>query len=321
MSAPRSSFVADRSDDGKRLDVAVAEHADRSRSACADLIRAGSVLVNGLAAKPAHVVRAGERVDIDLPEPVAPAAQPEPIPIDIVYEDAEICVVDKPAGLATHPAPGSPRGTLVNALLARLGELPAINGVLRPGIVHRLDKDTSGLMVVAKTERSMRSLAHAIAQRNVVREYDAVVWGAPPAASGTIDAPIGRHAVDRKRFAVREDGRRAVTHYRLRERFTLHDPPHRGTEQTAAQCSLLEVRLETGRTHQIRVHCAAVGNPIVGDAVYAPRRPKLGVARQMLHAGRLRFVHPATGEALSFTAPWPADFAGLVARLRSGNAR
>jgi len=295
---------------GERLDVVLAKHVDRSRTACAAMIRRGLVRVDGRVAKAARSVAAGEHVVAEVPAPVKPSAAPEEIPIAIVYEDRDLCVVDKPAGMATHPAPGSTRGTLVNALLAKLGPLPSINGVLRPGIVHRLDKQTSGLLVVAKSDRAMRGLSEAIAARAVKRGYDAIVWGVPANRSGTIDAPIGRDAAVRTRFAVRPQGRPAVTHYRVRERLGSGD----------VKTAVLDLRLETGRTHQIRVHCAAIGHPIVGDPTYGAGRPRLGVSRQMLHAARLAFDHPVTGKALAFESKWPDDFAGLVERLRRGEA-
>jgi 23S rRNA pseudouridine1911/1915/1917 synthase len=317
MSA-RVSFVVKPDEAGLRLDVALSARAERSRTACADLIKRGLVKVDGRRAKAAHVVRKGERIEADVPSPVAPSAKPEAIPIRLYYDDPDLCVVDKPAGMATHPAPGSPRGTLVNALLAALGPLPAINGVLRPGIVHRLDKGTSGLLVVAKSERAMRALSAAMASRMIHREYDAVVWGRPPSRSGTIDAPIGRDAALRTKFAVTARGRSAVTHYLLKERFSVEDPERVRRTSKRLELALLVLKLETGRTHQIRVHCAAVGIPIVGDPLYGGGRPRLGVQRQMLHAARLRFDHPVTGKALTFTSPWPEDFAGLVERLRNG---
>jgi len=273
------------------------------------MIKRGFVRVDGRPAKAAHVIEPGERVDAALPPPTAPAAHPEAIPIRLVYDDADLCVVDKPAGMATHPAPGSPRGTLVNALLAALGPLPSINGVLRPGIVHRLDKDTSGLLVVAKSDRAMLALSKAIAVRSVQRGYDAIVWGVPPSRAGAIEAPIGRDPVVRTKFAVRHDGRAALTRYRLKEKF----------RAARLELSLLELSLETGRTHQIRVHCAAIGHPIVGDAVYGTGKPKLGARRQMLHAARLSFEHPVTGKTLNFESPWPEDFRELVAALRGLN--
>jgi 23S rRNA pseudouridine1911/1915/1917 synthase len=316
----RLSFVAGPGDAGARLDVVLSSRVDRSRTACAALVKRGLVRVDGRKAKPAHVIEAGERVEVDLPPPILPSARPEAIPIQLVYDDADLCVVDKPAGMATHPAPGSLRGTLVNALLAALGPLPSINGVLRPGIVHRLDKETSGLLVVAKSDRAMRALSRAIAQRRVRREYDAVVWGKPPSRTGTIEAPIGRDPAVRTRFAVNARGRAAVTHYRVKERFAVPNPDGVRRADRSWDLSLLDLRLETGRTHQIRVHCAAVGHPIVGDPTYGGGRPRLGAPRQMLHAARLRFEHPVTGLELAFESAWPDDFAALVERLRSGRA-
>lgn len=331
----RISFVAQPEDAGRRLDVVLAARLDRSRSLCAELIKRGLVRINGRPAKAAHIIGSGERVEAQVPPPVEPAATPEPIPITLVYDDEDLCVVDKPAGMATHPAPGNPRGTLVNALLALLGPLPSINGVLRPGIVHRLDKDTSGLLVVAKSDRAMRGLSRAIAARTVRREYDAVVWGVPEPADGAIDAPIARDPAVRTRFAVRQDGRPALTRYRVKEKYFADGAAPSGTALSGAALSgaalsgaalravalsLIDLRLETGRTHQIRVHCAAIGHPIVGDSVYGAGRPRLGVSRQMLHAARLAFDHPVTGERLAFESPWPQDFASLVGRLRHGNA-
>lgn len=307
----RLSFDVRPAEAGDRLDVVLAQHIDRSRTACATMIKRGLVRVDGRVAKAARAVEAGQHVDADVPAAVRPSAAPETIPISIVYEDRDLCVVDKPAGMATHPAPGSTRGTLVNALLAKLGPLPSINGVLRPGIVHRLDKQTSGLLVVAKSDRGMRGLSEAIAARRVKRGYDAIVWGVPKSRTGTIDAPIGRDAVVRTRFAVRPEGRPAVTHFRVCERFKA---------DASAEAALLDVRLETGRTHQIRVHCAAIGHPIVGDSTYAAGRSRLGVARQMLHAARLAFDHPVTRKALKFDSAWPDDFDDLVERLRRGLA-
>ncbi len=315
----RLRFVATSDDVGHRIDVTIALHTDRSRTASADLIRKGHVRVNGATVKPAYDVVQGDRIDIDLPEPLKPAATPEKIPIHFVYEDADLCVVDKPAGMATHPAPGSLSGTLVNALLAALGPLPAINGVLRAGIVHRLDKGTSGLLVVAKSDRAMRGLSAAIAARQVYREYDAVVWGLPPHSHGLIDAPLGRDPVLRKKFAVREDGRAALTRYRMIEPYKIsaaganRRPRRKGEELKLA---LLSLTLETGRTHQIRVHCAAIGNPIVGDTLYGLGKPRLGMMRQALHAARLRFSHPVSAKPMAFSSAWPQDFAALVNGLR-----
>ena len=310
-------FVTTSEDAGQRLDILLAHRLQRSRTACAELIRGGRVLVNGKSAKPASIVEARQRVVVDVPPLRDSSAQPQDIPIRIVHNEADFSVVDKPAGMATHPARGNPDGTLVNALLAKLGPLPAINGVRRPGIVHRLDKETSGLLVIAKTDRAMSALMQAMAQRRVKRSYDAVVWGIPTSARGVIEAPIGRDPHVRTKFAVREDGRRAVTHYRIAETF-LHIAP---ADKAAPVCAaLLRVELETGRTHQIRVHCAAIGHPIVGDDLYGPAYSGQIMKRQALHAAGLALSHPLTGEHLRFCAPWPDDFASLISRLRAGGA-
>jgi 23S rRNA pseudouridine1911/1915/1917 synthase len=225
--------------------------------------------------------------------------------------------------MAVHPAPGSPSGTLVNALLAKLGPLPAPDDAARPGIVHRLDKDTSGLLVVAKSERALRALTAAIAAHHVEREYDAVVWGVPPGDAGAIDAPLARDPASRTRFAVRHEGKHAVTHYRTIEKYALRDLRADGRTRAShkgawpREAALLRINLETGRTHQIRVHSAAIGHPIVGDPIYGAGQPDLGIERQALHAARLRFVHPVSGAPLAFESPWPSDFAALVERLRA----
>jgi len=273
------------------------------------------VLVDGRAAKPASVVEARQLVHIEVPPLRDPSAQPQDLPIRIVHDEADFCVVDKPPGMATHPARGTPDGTLVNALLARLGPLPAINGVRRPGIVHRLDKDTSGLLVVAKTERAMTLLTRAMAARGIKRSYDAAVWGIPSNPRGVIEAPLGRDPHARTKFAVREDGRRAVTRYRVAERFARVKAADAAAPTSA---SLLRLELETGRTHQIRVHCAAIGHPVIGDDVYGVRYPGQLMRRQALHAAELAFDHPISGEKLVFRAGWPEDLCALVERLRSG---
>jgi 23S rRNA pseudouridine1911/1915/1917 synthase len=253
--------------------------------------------------RPAHRVRAGERVRVEIPPPAPAALTPEPIPLAVVFEDADLLVVDKPAGLPVHPGAGRATGTLVHAVLAHCPDLPGIGGRERPGIVHRLDKDTSGLLVVAKTEAALRALQAQIQSREVRREYLALVWGRVARAEGTIDAPIGRDPRHRTRMAVVPAGRRAVTGYRVVERFD--------------DATLLELRLETGRTHQIRVHCASIGHPVVGDPTYGRRPNAWGLRRQALHAHRLAFAHPGSGVALSFTSALPGDIAGALARLRA----
>jgi 23S rRNA pseudouridine1911/1915/1917 synthase len=289
-----------------------------SRSRVKALIEAGHVTRDGVAlTEPSEPVRAGARYAITLPPPVAATPEPQPIPLTILYEDADIIVVDKPAGLVVHPAPGNPDGTLVNALLAHAGEaLPGIGGEKRPGIVHRLDKDTSGIMVVAKSERAHRRLSEAFAARDLDRAYVALAWGLPAPLEGRIDAPIGRHPVDRKRMAVvSQGGKPALTHYHVRRAWS-------------SAVSLVECRLLTGRTHQIRVHLAHLGHPLVGDPVYlrrtpaaarllpeALRAPLLAFPRQALHAATLGFQHPVTRRPLRFESPLPADLGSLVTLL------
>jgi 23S rRNA pseudouridine1911/1915/1917 synthase len=328
---------------GERLDKALAELVASipglSRSRIARLIAEGAV--SGEAGETVTEVRrkvkAGECFTIELPPPVPIEPEPEAIPLSVLYEDAHLIVIDKPAGMVVHPAPGAERGTLVNALLHHCGEtLSGIGGARRPGIVHRLDKDTSGLIVAAKTEAALAGLAARFAAREIERRYLAVLWGAPDRADARlgglagvsfeaggwirIEAPVGRHRTDRKRMAVTAGGRRAVTRLRVAEHF---GPPAR------PYASLAECRLETGRTHQIRVHAAHIGHPLVGDPVYGrPRRlpaadaaPEAAAAlasfpRQALHAETLGFAHPVTGERLRFTAPLPADLRDLVAILR-----
>jgi 23S rRNA pseudouridine1911/1915/1917 synthase len=254
--------------------------------------------------RPSHRVREGDRVTVVIPPAEPTALRPEPIPLDVVYEDAHLLVINKPAGLTVHPGAGRTTGTLVHAVLARCPDLPGIGGEQRPGIVHRLDKDTSGLMVVAKTEAALRGLQAQIAERRARREYLALVHGAVRRLEGTIDAPVGRDPRQRTRMAVVPSGRRAVTHFRVVERFR--------------EATLLELRLETGRTHQIRVHCASIGHPVVGDRTYGRRPNAWGLRRQALHAHRLAFSHPLTGDALRFTAPVPADVEAALQALRAG---
>lgn len=255
------------------------------------------------AVRPASRLRAGDRVWVEVPPPVASRLAPEPIPLAVVYEDAHLLVVDKPPGLTVHPGAGRRTGTLVHAVLARCPDLPGIGGEDRPGIVHRLDKDTSGLLVVAKSETALRELQAQIQTRRMRREYLALVHGRVAQDAGTIDAPIGRDPLRRTRMAIVPGGRGAVTHYQVLERF--------------ADATLLRLRLETGRTHQIRVHCASLGHPVAGDATYGRRTNPWGLRRQALHAARLLFDHPVTGAPLVFEAPLPEDMARALAQLRS----
>jgi 23S rRNA pseudouridine1911/1915/1917 synthase len=297
-------FVATEAEAGRRLDVALAELAAVPRAQAQRWIEAGRVRVAGAPARAAHRLQEGEVLEADPPEPVAPSLEPEAIPLAILHEDADLIVIDKPAGLVVHPAPGHPRGTLVNALLHHCRDLAGIGGVLRPGIVHRLDQGTSGVLVAAKHDAAHVALAAQFREHTVERVYVALVRGVPGAAGGRVDRPVGRHPQDRKRMSVRTDaGREAVTEWRVARRFA------------ASGVSLLEVRPATGRTHQIRVHLASIGLPIVGDPVYGRGGPTLGLSRPALHARVLGFTHPRTGERMRFEAPPPADFAKALAAL------
>ena len=289
--------------DAARIDAYLAENTELSRSKLSKLIKDGAVTKNDRACKPNTEVRTGDTIRILAPvaeDAVLP--EPENIPLDVVYEDGDLAVVNKPKGMVVHPAPGNESGTLVNALLYRFGTLSESNGP-RPGIVHRIDRFTSGLLVVAKNDKAHEALSRQFADHTAHREYVCLVHGNLKEDSGTVDAPIGRHKTDRKRMAVVENGRRAVTHWRVAERF--------GTE------TLLDVSLETGRTHQIRVHMAYIKHPILGDEVYGSPAPKLGLSGQALHGYRLTFTHPATGETMSFCVPIPADFQTALKRLGS----
>lgn len=312
---PQSRTV-EEADVGARLDVFLQlHHADISRSRLQNLIGDGEVSVNGAPARSSYRVRLGDTIELRIPAPVELAAEAQEIPISVVYEDEALLVVDKPTGMAVHPAPGTPDGTLVNALLHHCHDLSGINGVLRPGIVHRLDRDTTGLLVVAKNDDAHKVLAAQLEQRQMDRRYLALVWGR--VESGTrIEASLGRHPKDRMRMAVIDSGRHAVTHVR--------------PERTHSFLTQIELRLETGRTHQIRVHMQHVGHPVFGDPVYGGRNrvegigPKLRpVARQMLsmidrqalHARLLGFDHP-DGRHLEFTSEPPQDLATVLAMAR-----
>lgn len=294
-----------------RLDKVLAEASGLSRERVKTLIQDGLVLVGGKpATSPSAKVREGATFTITLPPAIEPEAQPQDITLDIVFEDEHLLVVNKPAGMVVHPAAGNPDGTLVNALLHHCqGRLSGINGVARPGIVHRIDKDTSGLLVVAKTDTAHEGLAAQFADHSIHRRYLAVCAGHPRPSYGTIDARLGRSDRDRKKMAVLSKdssrGKHAVTHYR--------------TLTELEECALIECRLETGRTHQVRVHFASIGHSLVGDPTYGSN-PKglrsllkrIGFARQALHAAELGFLHPATGESVAFTAGLPADMQELI---------
>ena len=285
-----------------RLDVYLADETEYTRSYIKQLIDSGRVLLNGEKPKGGTIVKTGDIIDLNPPEPFI-AATPNPdIPVDIIYEDDDIAVINKPQGLTVHPAPGNYNDTLVNALLARLSSLSAINGALRPGIVHRLDKNTSGVMVVAKNDQAHLSLSRQIADRTVTKIYMAIVDGHLKESEGRIDAPIGRSPRDRKLMAVVPDGRHAVTDYTVIERLDRHD--------------LVKFHILTGRTHQIRVHAKYIGHPVTGDEQYG-RGQVYGTTGQLLHSWSLTFVHPTTGNEMTFTAPLPAIFEKVLGVLRS----
>ncbi len=280
---------------------------DLSRSRIQQLIEQGSVQINGLVCTSKKaMVQLGDRIFLEIPDAQPLDLQPEDIPLDILYEDDALVIINKPAGLVVHPAPGHPGGTLVNALLAHCQTLPGIGGVQRPGIVHRLDKDTTGVMVIAKTDLAHQHLQAQLKAKTARREYLGVVYGAPSAESGTINLPVGRHPVDRKKMAVvpvEKGGRSAVTHWQVKERL--------------GNYTLMHFQLETGRTHQIRVHSAQIGHPIVGDPVYSSTRSVgVNLSGQALHAWRLKLQHPVSGQWIEAIAPPPQTFTTLLQILR-----
>ena len=296
--------IAGEHDEGKRLDVYLREETELSRARLASLIREGALHINGrVEDKPSYLLRAGDDLSLALPD-VAPAAvMAQDIPLTILWEDEDIAVVDKPSGMVVHPSAGNEAGTLVNALLYHLHGLSGIGGEMRPGIVHRLDKDTSGLLVIAKNDRAHLSLSDQFRERSTEKHYAAVVQGAMRTEGGRIDQPIGRHPVDRKKMAIRSDGRAAATEWRLTEALD--------------GASLLDVHILTGRTHQIRVHMLSIGHPVLGDVIYAPGiRMKVKIPRLMLHAHTLALTHPTTGKRMTFEAPIPQAFAETVEKLR-----
>lgn len=289
------------------MDIFLAQELKLTRSAAKKLIEDGNVRVNGEAVKASQAVNAGDRADVIMPEPKALDLTPQDIPIDIVYEDDDIAVINKPQGLTVHAGSGNLTGTLVNALLYRLKSLSTINGVIRPGIVHRIDKDTSGLLVVAKNDAAHLSLSAQISDKTCSREYLALCEGVVKDDSGRIETYIGRHPTDRIKMAVvsAEKGRYAATNYEVVKRFV------RGY-------TLMRFKLETGRTHQIRVHCRYIGHPIVGDPVYGSKKQKFQLSGQLLHAYRLGLTHPRTGKRMVFEAPIPDYFEKVLETLEKG---
>lgn len=295
--------VAEKENIGTRLDIFVSVSESVSRSVAQELISNGDVTVNGKQSTKNYKLREGDTVETTLPPPEPIEALPQDIPVDIVYEDEYLLVVNKPQGMVVHPAPGNPDGTLVNALLHHCaGRLSSINGKIRPGIVHRIDKDTAGLLIVAKTDAAHTGLAEQIAVHSFTRRYRTIVVGNIREDSGTIDKPIGRSGTDRKKFAVTNvNSKPAVTHYRVIERL--------------AGYTHLELTLETGRTHQIRVHMAYMGHPVIGDPVYGNPKHSLGLRGQCLFAEYISFTHPITGEIMSFGAELPDFFKDVLRRI------
>ena len=300
-------FHPKRDDAGIRLDVyCAAQEASLTRSRIASLIRDGQLWVNGKPAKAGMKLNGGEEIRLEIPAPQPMELKAEDLPLDIVYEDGDIVVINKPRGMVVHPAVGNMMGTLVHALMYHCRDLSGIGGTIRPGIVHRIDQDTTGLLVVAKTDRAHQSLTEQLAQRRMHRTYWALVEGVVK-NDGQVDAPIARHPVDRKKMAVVPGGREALTFYHVQERFTAY--------------TLLECRLATGRTHQIRVHMAHIKHPVVGDPVYGIRKQAFTLEGQLLHALRLELCHPVTGKTMEFSAPLPEDFAHVLQVLRRREGR
>ncbi|WP_107942250.1 RluA family pseudouridine synthase [Metasolibacillus fluoroglycofenilyticus] len=300
MTVVKYTIEAERA--GERIDKALAHiQTEWSRTQISNWLTDGVIKVNGAEVKAKYKVREGDIIEVDVPEPEQLEVVAENLALDIVYEDADVVVVNKPKGMVVHPAPGHMSGTLVNGLMHHCKDLSGINGVLRPGIVHRIDKDTSGLLMVAKNDTAHESLVNQLVAKSVTRKYTALVHGHIAHDKGTIDAPIGRDTKDRQKQAVVDNGKHAVTHFQVIERL--------------GDYTLVECRLETGRTHQIRVHMQYIGFPLVGDPKYGPKKT-IDFNGQVLHAGVLGFVHPATGEYLEFSAALPKDFEQLLAELR-----
>lgn len=289
---------------GVRLDAFLSADGALTRSQAARLIAEGRVRVNGKPAAKSARLSGGETVTVDVPQLRETALSPQDIPLDVVYEDDDVIVVNKPTGLVVHPAPGHPDGTLVNALLHHCGDsLSGIGGEKRPGIVHRIDRDTSGLIIAAKNDAAHLALSAQLKDHSLSRTYECLVTGNMKQDSGTVDAPIGRSSADRKKMAVVPTGRRAVTHWEVVARYP--------------GVTHLRCRLETGRTHQIRVHMAYIGHPILGDTVYGAKKPVPGLTGQCLHAAGLRFVHPRTGEPVELHCPLPPEFIAMLQKLQN----
>lgn len=298
-------FTVDDNQNGCRIDKVLSQYIpDMSRSYIQKLIQDNYVVVNNTPVKSNYKIRAGEAISVDIPDAVEPDIVAENIPLDIVYEDDDVILVNKPKGMVVHPAPGHYSGTLVNALMYHCKEnLSGINGVQRPGIVHRIDRDTTGIIVACKNDIAHNSLAEQLKEHSITRKYQAIVYNNFKDDSGTIEGPIGRHPIDRKKMCINhQNGKDAVTHYRVLERFN--------------GFTLVECVLETGRTHQIRVHMSSINHPLLGDAVYGPAKSNFKLEGQTLHAKVLGFVHPRTKQYMEFDTPLPEYFQNLIHKLR-----
>lgn len=298
-------FIVPAECTGARIDKYISEMVESiSRSRIQGILKNGGVMVNGSTVKANYKVSAGDVIEFQIPEDREPDIEPENIPLDIIYEDEDVLVVNKPKGMVVHPSAGHYSGTLVNAIMYHCKDsLSGINGVLRPGIVHRIDMDTTGLLVVCKNDAAHNFIAEQLSVHSITRKYRAIVYHGMKEESGTVDAPIGRHPVDRKKMAVNhKNGKPAVTHYKVLEKI--------------GSFTYIECQLETGRTHQIRVHMASINHPLLGDAVYGPRDSSYHLQGQVLHAMTLGFIHPRTGQYMEFEAPLPEYFEKLLNKLR-----
>lgn len=299
-----TSLIVEEKYEGLRIDKYLANiFQDKSRSFIQGLIEKENVKVNNKTPKSNYKLKKSDEIEIIMPEPEILKVEPENIPIDIIYEDEDVIIINKSQGMVVHPAPGNYNGTLVNALLYHCKDLSSINGVIRPGIVHRIDKDTSGILVIAKNDDSHNKLSYQLKEHSMKREYYALIEGRLKNDSGTIDKPLGRCKRDRLKMGIVEDGKRAVTHYEVIERYNGY--------------TLIKCILETGRTHQIRVHMASIGFPLVGDPLYGFKRQKFKLEGQVLHAKTLGFIHPRTGEYMEFTSELPQYFSDLINKLRN----
>lgn len=300
----KTLLTVDERDEGLRIDKYLSQiFEDKSRSFIQGLIEKENVKVNNKIPKSNYKLKRNDEIEIIMPEPEILSVEPEDIPIDIIYEDEDVIVVNKHQGMVVHPAPGNYRGTLVNALLYHCKDLSSINGIIRPGIVHRIDKDTSGVLVIAKNDESHNKLSEQLKDHSMKREYYALIEGRLKNDSGTIDKPLGRCKKDRLKIGIVEDGKRAVTHYEVLERYNGY--------------TLIKCVLETGRTHQIRVHMASIGFPLVGDPLYGFKRQKFKLEGQVLHAKTLGFIHPRTQQYMEFSSELPQYFNDLIIKLRN----